>query len=159
MLQGLPPLELPDIYNSVVFPTRPSYKVTTADGGEQEFPHDETTLTTDEDRAAWEEYKSGLEKAEAELTEKILNEILIEGIDMSSDHPDVERWRNKQILKGMEIPENEDAMLLLFKRSLVACSTEDINEITGIVMELTGVDKERLDAAKRSFQDSMESES
>lgn len=157
ILHGLPPLEVPDIYESVNMPTKPTYTVELAGGGTQTFDHDETTLVSDEDKATWQEYLDQVEIADSLLTERMLNAILIEGIEVEPQN--IERWKKRRKMIGLPIPEDEDELLLAYKKSEVACSKEDITDIMTSVMRLTGVSEEAMNKALRSFPDTMEPES
>ena len=158
-LHGVPPLEIPAIYDMVEYPEIPTYSVETASGEIQKFPHDETTLVTEEDKTAWEFYKTQMDLADNTLTDMMLNEILIEGVEIDLSDPMIEVWKRKQHLKKLPVPEDPDELALSYKKGMIACSGDDITALMDSVMELTGVDRSRLDAAKASFQSSMESQS
>jgi len=56
--------------------TPPTYTVELAGGGTQEFAHDETTLTTDEQKADWAAYKAATTKLAAEQAQLRIDVVL-----------------------------------------------------------------------------------
>lgn len=160
-LMGLPPFLVPDIYNSIQFPTPPTYEVEVAGGGKEIFPHEVTdtvnTLRTEEDKVAWNKYLEEKAAADRKLSEKLNNAILLEGVQ-TTDPPEMfEAWKRRQKLIGMELPEDEDQLLLLYKRDAIIGSIEEIEVIFKTVMELTGISTDEVRSTENSFPDSMES--
>lgn len=158
-LRGLPPLVIPRLNETIVFPDKPTYEVPTEDGHVEVYEHDLESLNTDEDRAAWDKYLEDLEGAEVELTSKVIKVVLLEGIKVQPKGVEFEKWKKRQALMGMPVSDDEEEMLLHYKETRIIGTAEDIREITLIVMELTGVPKEEIDKLVASFSDSVESES
>jgi hypothetical protein len=156
-LQGIPPLIIPRISDSVTFPEKPTYQIETASGDFETHTHDKTTISTDEEKKAWAEYLEQNSEAEQTLASRILKAVLIEGV-VVKDYSDFENWKVRQELMGLEVSDNKERMLLHYKETQLARTEEDIESVMNLVMELTGVDPKELDLAKSSFQDTMESE-
>jgi hypothetical protein len=159
-LKSIPPLTIPRISESVTFPEKPIYTITTASGDVEVHTHDETTLTTEEDKKAWEKYLLDNQEAEQELTQKILRAILIQGVVVDPavlETEEFQNWKMEQELMGIPVSDNKASMLLQYKETFLAYDQEDIQSIMSLVMELTGVDEKELALAKASFQDSVES--
>lgn len=155
-VRGLPPLVLPRLSEGIEYPKKPTYSITTASGDIETHEHDETTLVSPEDFDAWDQYKSGMQKAEEELSNRMLTCILIEGIDIDDDI-DLTRWEKRQKLMGLPVPEDFEEKLLQYKRAQVIRSAWDIQQLMQIVMRLTGVSEEVVELTKNSFPDQMES--
>lgn len=158
-LRGLPPLTIPRLTETVVFPDKPTYDITTEDGHVETYEHDLDSLTNDEDKAEWEQYLEDLEEAESVLTQRTIKAILLEGIDVQPKGVDFERWKKRQELMGMPVSDDKEEMLLHYKETHIIGTAEDIQEVTLLVMELTGVPAEEIDKLIASFPDSVESES
>jgi hypothetical protein len=156
ILHGIPPLLIPDIVSSVVFPTVPTYTVVTASGDTQTFPHDETTITTDEDKVAWSKYKEQLDVANSEMSTKMIMAILEDGVEIDDDI--LIKWKKRQKRMGLLIPEDEDDCIIACKRNLIVSSADDIKHIMDIVMNLTGVSEEVVESTKKAFPDSLQSD-
>jgi hypothetical protein len=156
-LIGVPPMLIPAIADSIEFPSKPTYTVTLATGDAQIFEHDEKSLTTDEDKKAWADYKAKNNEAEDTLSRRMLKAVLLEGVIINAEMPELLKWKKRQELIGIKLSDDEDELALQYKEIAVARSKDDIENIMSMVMELTGVDREALDLAKSSFQDSMES--
>ena len=156
LLRGLPPLAIPSLAEGITFPDIPTYKITTVAGDTEVHEHDETTLATDEDKAVWAKYLDDQKKANNQLSERMMLCVLIDGI-VIDEIPDKARWISKQRLMKMPVPEDLEEQLLLYKKTAIAASQEDIENIMSIVMELTGVSAEEIALAKRSFPGDVES--
>jgi len=159
ILQGLPPLLLPQISSGVEMPKKPTYTVTTVSGDTEVHEHDEKSAQeSPESMAAWSEYIRAQSEAEQEISNRMLNCILIEGIAIPDD-TDLSRWEKRRMLMGLPIPEDFEEKILEYKRSEVIRSTDDIQKIMSMVMALTGVSEEAVRKAKESFPDFVEPES
>ena len=156
-LTGVPPLVIPMIADSIDYPEKPTYSIETVTGDVEIHEHDETTLATDEDKEVWAKYQLAYENAEEELTAKMLNAILIEGVFVE-EITSAERWIKRQQLMGIPVSDDEEERLLHYKQSEIARSSSDIEFIMDKVMELTGVNPEDLALARSSFQDPVEPE-
>jgi hypothetical protein len=151
---GLPPLAIPNLQQGVIMPKKPQYSTTTVAGDVEYYDHDESTLVTNEDKVAWAKYLEDSKTAQDELTNRMINCILIEGV-LIDDNIDLSRWESKQRLMGMKIPEDIEEKLLQYKKTAVIRSSEDIKVLMNEVMALTGVSAEAIEEAKKSFPDSV----
>lgn len=158
ILRGMPPLVPERVASSVEMPEVPTYEVETADGSIEVWEHDETTLTTPEDHEAWNKYQKKLAEAETLVTERLLRAILLESVEVEVDSDTLERFRRRQELIGLEPPKDEEELLLYFKETMVLRTTEDVQDLLDVVLELTGVSRKEIDALKASFPDNVESD-
>ena len=155
ILTGMPPLVPQQIANSVEMPSVPTYEVPTADGGVEIWEHDETTLQTDDEKAAWAKYLAEKEEAETIVTERLLKAILLEAVEVK-ETGQLERWKKKQKLIGLDVPEDQDELLLYFKENEVYHDLQAIEFVMNQVLELTGVSREEIASMKDSFPDRLE---
>lgn len=154
-LSGLPPLLIPMIANSVVFPKKPTYTFQDVSGEDVVVEHDEKTLKTDEDKKAWADYEEAKAAADNQVVEKLLNLCLLEGVQV--DLSPIDKWKKRQALIGIPIPEDPDELEMMYKRSVVISSSKDITHVMKRCMELTGVSPEEVNAIQKSFPDKVES--
>jgi hypothetical protein len=112
----------------------PTYKTKTVSGDEEEFPHDETTLETDEDRAAWEEYQKATQDLEVEIVSVTNSYIISEGV-VIGDIPD--DWFEKREWLGLDVPEKRLDQRLLYIETEVLTTPEDVIRAISGIMHLT----------------------
>jgi hypothetical protein len=93
------------VTSTVQMPDPPTYEVSVL-GEKSQIPHDETTLTTDEDKIAWAKYIVELEKATKERRERRTRAMLLFGVKV--DLPKDGKWKKKQEKLHIEIPEDEE---------------------------------------------------
>lgn len=158
-LKGLPPLTPNRLNQSIEYPQKPTYEVPTVAGDVEIYEHDETTLHTDEDRQAWEEYLVAQDAAETLLTEKLLYAVLLECVELHDYEEKLSAWKRRQKLMGIDLSEDEDENKFYFMQTEVFRDADDIGEILTIVMGLTGVSVEDLAEARNSFPSEVEPES
>lgn len=165
LLRGIPPLELPLLYNSIERPKPPTYTVEIAGGDTQTFQHevDEekgvSTLVSDEDKKAWSDYIASRDMVDALLADRITTAALMDGIDISQEALSNEypRWEKRMQMKGLQVPEDPSEKELLFKRTFVVASASDLKNIVVEVLALSGVSQDLIDSTKASFPDNVES--
>lgn len=155
---GLAPFVIPELGADLEDPETPTYTVTTVSGDVEVFKHDESTLKTPEDILSWKTYQAKIKENESILVNRLITYALIEGVELPSD-ADVSKWEKQQKLIGIPVPDDEEEKLLKFKRSIVLRSGEDIQRFISAVLDATGVGREAVEKAKKSFPDSMESSS
>lgn len=157
-LRAMSPFIVQLATESIERPEIPTYVTEIEGGGSETVFHDEKSIldpkTSEEDKQAWAEYQIALREADRKSSEIMMNVILIESVDVAID--DIPRWIHKQKMMGITVPENEDERLLLYKKEYVIACPADMEEITKIVMTLTGVSREEIDIAKKSFQGPVE---
>lgn len=152
-LYGMPPLLPNQIQNSVKRPEIPTYTVQTAGGGVEVWEHSKDTISTDEERAEWEAYETGIEKADNLVTERLLRAILLECVEVDEFAERFDVWKAKQKMIGIDLPEDEEEQILLFKEVEIFRSADAITYVMEKVMQLTGVSREEIDDVKSSFPD------
>lgn len=157
MLSGMPPLAVQRIANSVDFPSVPTYTVELASGDTETHDHDETTLDTPEDHAAWEKYIEEQDAADDKQTEMLLKAILVKGVEVKISDEELEEWLEELEVIGLELPKNKKDQQLAYLETEIIATTYDAQQIMEIVMELTGVSEEDIEDARDSFRDTMES--
>jgi hypothetical protein len=157
-LKGVPPLLVPRIQKSIKFPEKPTYTVKLVTGDEQTFEHDEKSLTTPEDKAAWEKYIEDQKTDEQELSQKTMNAILVEGVSLDETKLDLVRWKKRQEMIGVPVSDDVEEMLQHYKETEVVKNNADMRHIMERVMAITGVSKESIEAAKASFPGDVEPE-
>lgn len=81
-------------------PEPPQYEVKTASGVIEKHPHNEATLETDDDKAAWADYQRAL----GEFNEKFLRVCFVRGVKVNAD---INEWIAEQ--KALDLPVSEDA--------------------------------------------------
>lgn len=145
--------------STIEIPEAPTYTVETIDGGIEIFHHDQTSVdqSDDETKKKWFEYQAAVKEADRKASEILMNIIMVEGIKLDSI-PDEERWIKRQKLMGIPIPDDYEEKLLMYKKTQILASPEDIENVTRIVIELTMVSKEEVASAKKTFQGNVESE-
>jgi hypothetical protein len=112
----------------------PTYKTKTAAGVEEEFPHDETTLETEEDKAAWAEYRKAVLDLETEIVSRTNAYIISEGVVLDSI-PD--EWFEKREWLGLETPESRLDQRLLYIEEEMLPTSEDMIRAMQAIMHLT----------------------
>lgn len=148
-LQGVSPFLVDKVRASVVYPKPPTYAAATATGEVEVYPHDESTLVTDEDRAAWLAYQADLIKAQAESNDKVARLILTRGVSLTIPE---DGWREEQEALGVAIPDKPVELKLHFIMTEVIGSAGDLGEIIAQVLGLSTTDERAVEAARSSFR-------
>lgn len=125
------------------------------DGTKLEYQHDEQSIldsmTSDEDRKAWDRYQKKLREQTVHSSNKVLELFLIKGVIL--DEKELQgSWREIQEFFGLDIPTNPISLQLHYLKTELLQSTEDIYGVMQAIMESSGVDPVILEAAKRSFR-------
>ena len=129
--------------------TPPTYTVSIAGGEEsEELDHDETTLDTDEDKAAWADYQERLGTAIQEYNEQTAKTLITFGIDM--DPPD-DGWQADFEFCGIPVPEGLERKVFYFQRVLLTDPVDEqlITRRINFISRLSGEALERVDALFR----------
>ncbi len=155
---GLPPLPKP-----------PTYEADTAGGGKETIVHNETTLQTEEEKAAWAKYQAALANWKAEQSERFLRVFFARGVQIDLDDTALNRWAREVKYLGVSVPEinpddPDDPEVLIERRILyvqteIVGSKEDIFTIMKEVMKLTGIDEGAVAEATRLFRGEVEGSS
>jgi hypothetical protein len=153
---GVSQLLLDKVRTSVILPDPPTYEVTTAAGEIEVHEHNETTLETEEEKAAWEHYQALLHAAQEAQKERLIKLLLMKGIDFDMPVVGEGDWLEMQEFLGLEIPEkNLDRRYHYIMTELVG-TPEDLAEIMEGVMRKSGVPEEALAEARKSFRGALE---
>ena len=132
----------------------PTYTVELAGGGTQTFPHDLTTLTTDEDKATWAKYldaKERLETEQARLRKLIILECLKDII-----LPEDNTWEVKQKARKVDVPQEPDEKLVHYIQTEILKSSADFRCLTDAILRagyLGAVGEDVIEASSSLFQD------
>src|SRR3990172_472597 len=85
-------------------PIAPTYEVKSLAGNSEIHAHDETTLETEADRAAWSEYQAKLAAWSDESQRSLMRLILLRGI--SVELPSDSDWEKQQAFAGIVVPQD-----------------------------------------------------
>lgn len=130
--------------------TAPTYETVTVDGTKQIFDHNENTIETAEDRAAFEDYKKTLAELDLEANIKLTRAAMMAvDADPKSDSRWLARMKNLEI----PIPSEEFELLTLYVETNVLKSVEDIAGLMTAVLYAGGtVDEVGIAAADAAFR-------
>jgi hypothetical protein len=131
----------------------PTYRVDLAGGGYQEFPHDETTLRTDEEKAAWEKHQEALARYTAE-TNRLRGEIMLED-GIAFELPKDTRWIEKQKRRHIQIPDEPDKLRQHYLETELLKTPEDAQNIVIAILKLSArgaADPAAVEAAMDGFR-------
>lgn len=131
----------------------PTYELPTAGGGVEVLEHNETTLETDEDKKAWQEYIEYEQKISALATERTNNYVLLEGIDI--ELPEDESWVMKQVeYYGMEVPDNPVERKKHWLTTEILKTPADLVNVFSKILRLSydGLAEEDIESAEDSFK-------
>lgn len=154
ILVPIPPLLLEQVRASVKYPPVPTYTTKTAAGNEETYKHDETTLTTDEERLAWAEYLAGKKEADRLLNERVMRALFLKGIALTM--PTDNEWVLEQEFMGIKVPDNPLERKLHYISTELVSTSEDMVGIMSEIMRLTGVDEAVVKNAEESFRRAVE---
>lgn len=135
-------------------PQAPTYEVKTATGATETHPHNETTLETDADRAAWNAYKRELQARSAEFLNAQIRMCLLEGIEIVA-RPNV-NWEKRQRLIGLHVPEDPLEKEMHFLETEITASEIDVMELIAGVARMSGIDEEAVSDLENSFRGALE---
>ncbi len=109
----------------------PMYEATTATGEKQYFPHDETTLETEEDHKAWQAHQEALARLSEEISEATSRYLLTEGIAVDEIPPE---WEQKRRWIGLDVPEDPlDKKLLYIQTELLTTPADMLRAMQAVL--------------------------
>lgn len=151
----IPPLAIPAITQNYEKnnpkPVKPTYTSKAAAGVEVTFEHDETTVSTNEEKEALTKYLHDNFEWQRGLTEKITLLFLLEGIEIKASAKLKKQWHNR-LERYYEITDlEEDDLHLLYLQTFIFKTSQEIEKATKIIMGLTGVSEADLEAAEKLF--------
>lgn len=134
-------------------PLPPTYEVTLLGGAKETHAHDETTLQTDDDRAAWQAYS--VEKAawDGFVGERMARMILSEGVIIDTIPA---AWEKRLKFLGIPVPADDDEKKLLYAKSEIVPTSGDMVALMSAIMALSGVSAEALTTAEATFRSAVE---
>lgn len=128
----------------------PLYEVETAGGGKEMHEHDATTLQTDEDKVAWENYLDLKRTEERKFSEDMFKLLMMYGTEI--EYPEDDLWKAKQEFVGILVPSDPVELYLHYLRSEVFGIEEDATDLITEVMRVSGADEEAINSIKDSFR-------
>lgn len=132
-------------------PPCPTYEVENAAGEKIRLPHDHSTEKSPEEQKAWDAYLNAQRRMNEEISEKILNLILLDCVIVAPE--DLSAWKSKMRALGISAPEDEAEQKLAFGKTEVVRAPEDIADLLVAVMRLTpGINEEAVKAAEKQFR-------
>ena len=158
-IQPVPPLLIEEVrlraQQTVEVPPKPTYQVELPDGSMMTYEHDEQSLTTDEEKAAWKTYQAALARQAQVAATKVMELFMAKGTAIEMN---VGEWRELQEYFGVQVPENPIAAKIHYLRTELLTTTDDINNMIGSIMEASGIDRTVLEAAQNSFRRNLRQE-
>lgn len=134
-------------------PAPPTYAVKTATGVTETHSHDETTLDTDEDKAAWADYQGRLRAATAKFNEALMRLVMLRGIKV--ELPPSDAWVQEQEYIGLSVPEEPHERKIYWLETEVLADADDYIRAVEGVMQASGVPEEVIRQAEDSFLGSL----
>ncbi len=127
----------------------PTYTVATASGEQEVHEHNATTLTTDEEKAAWAAYQKTQTAYYHEINGRVIRMVLARCVifDMPADST----WANNQALLGIPVPASGEARRLHYLETEVIGCQADVDTIWELAQLASGVTKAAITAAEATF--------
>lgn len=135
-------------------PEPPTYEVKTATGIVEKHVHDETTLETDAEKAAWADYQLRRAAAERELQAALMRIILVRGIKV--DLPESDGWIKEQEYIGLSVPSDPFQRRLYYLETEALVSQSDYEGLVLAVMAASGISEEALAQVEATFRHPVE---
>lgn len=133
-------------------PDAPTYDVKGINGIVEKHLHDETTVETESERAAWEAYQKQLAAYNADRIEKQKRLVFLHGIKYPE--PAGDAWAQAQAEIGIEVPADPAVRKLHYIETEVCGGVGDFVNILKLCM-MAGLPEESLQLAEESFQRSV----
>lgn len=133
-------------------PEPPFYEVKTVSGAVEKHAHDETTLETDADRAAWAEYQKQIADTNEKTNRAFMRLVFLRGVEI--EMPQDDTWAREQKLLGIEIPDDPLERKLHWIETEVVATIADAEHITRGALEASGIPQEALAQADATFRHS-----
>ena len=136
----------------------PTYEVTTVAGVTETHPHDEDTLDSDEDNAAWQSHLAAQARFNEELNRRIIRAMVIDGI-VGLDTPNDE-WLARLDMLGAELPDDPIDRQVAFLQMEYLPDPGELSKLLSQIMglSLVGVSGEEVAAASEAFRSQVEGE-
>lgn len=135
-------------------PEPPTYEVKTAAGPVERHAHDETTLETDADKAAWAAYVKERDAAQDGYNRAVMRTVLLRGLTYTM--PEGDAWVKEQEFIGIAVPTDPLARRLHWLETEALGSVDDYIHLMTGVMEASGVSQEVLTQVEGTFRGNVE---
>jgi len=156
-IKPISPILIDKVQKTIPVPEPPTYIAETVGGGQEIHVHDESTLESPEDHAAWATYKRELADYQSSVTDKLLELFILMGVDL--ELPEDDSWVEEHKYLGLEVPvDDRRALKVYWVSNVVLGSGEDLTGLMFEVMKGTGVDQEVLDSVQDSFRRSVQAD-
>ena len=133
----------------------PTYTVTTAAGEKETYPHDETTLQTDEDKAAWAAYQEGTAQLNQLISERVAKLVLKKGLDIPPlDDKTAQEWADLGVEFSADAEERYIEQIQLVYLPTPADMQGMIKAV--LLLSMSGAPKEQLDSIEELFRREVE---
>lgn len=132
---------------------RPTYRVETAGGGFEVHPHDEATIETPEERAAFDAWTEYNDQRNAFVNTKILDVMIVEGVD--ADPAADPAWLKRKKFFSTKLPDDEIELKLFYVREHLVLDQTDGGDFAGLpeaMSSLLGVSQSAVAASKATFR-------
>lgn len=131
--------------------TMPTYDEPLMGGGVQTFEHDDKSVEGNpEAKAALDLYRSQLQKRTGYINEKMMQFYVLTGTVV--ELPENDRWLRRQRFFGIEIPDDEDALLYHYITTELLGDARELMALVEQIMIASGIDSDSLAAARVSFR-------
>lgn len=139
-------------------PAKPTYTITNVSGDAETHEHDESTLETDQDKAAWEQYKKDLEKAGLVYSEIVVQTYVKFGTNYKEFVPaDNTGWAELQEEMGVVVPKEPNARQMHYFLTEILTSDSDLRNIMADVRALSSEGRMlSIKEAEESFRSAVE---
>ncbi len=138
--------------SAVQLPDKPQYEIKTVAGNVEKYDHNETTLKTDEDRAAWAAYKADLAQAQNKQYIEMARLLIEDGI-ASIPEPPAEWWA-KMERRGIAIPAQDsyERRLALLEYYCLGSANEFLSLLMAIMALGQDVPEEAIQQIESAFK-------
>lgn len=152
-LRPISPDLLDAIRLQVKMPEPPSYEIEVLGGGKEKVFHDEKSVETDEEKAAWDKYKEDLEQATTKIFEKQTIAVLRRCVLV--ELPDDDVWIKAQKADSITIPDATDLKFHYIQTEVIG-GANDLLAIVSIVRDMSRYNAEDLAQAMNLFRSRVE---
>jgi hypothetical protein len=133
----------------------PTYEVVTATGDKEVHAHDEDSISTDEERAAWEAYLAARETLQDEANARVAKTVVVGGV-ICDDPPD--SWVEDMRYLGVELPEDpRDLKYAYLEMEILKTPADLMRAMAGVMrLSLEGAPKETIESIEALFRRALE---
>ena len=117
-------------------PPVPTYDAPTVSGHVEKHPHNETTLETEAEKAAWYDYQAARERVTSERWDNLLDFLFSEAIQ--SKPPPTSEWSINLEKWGLEAPDDPEKLKRFWLENIV-CPGEEMGSLIARLFQLAGL--------------------